>query len=169
MQVQSTKDSTAWPPAARHAKQEDDKHTSMPPANRVPLGLFLAPLSRCQMPPPTAPMPKAPPMSSRILSGHGSLPWSTPWPALCWGGCWVITGCLEETASLEWCCQGQEQKGFDWGKACCKERARRITSCWVRRNGPVWNDSRAQCDVDRALAQLQERPRETVDGQLKAL
>ena len=46
----------------------------MPPTKRWPLGLFRMPLSRCQRPPPTAPMPKAPPTSSRILRGgrrHG--------------------------------------------------------------------------------------------------
>lgn len=44
--------------------------TSMPPRKRCPLGLFFMPLSRCQMPPPTAPMPNAPPTSSRILQGQ---------------------------------------------------------------------------------------------------
>ena len=45
---------------------------SMPPRIRAPDGAFFMPLSRCHKPPPTAPMPKAPPTSSRILSGHGS-------------------------------------------------------------------------------------------------
>ena len=48
--------------------------TSRPPRIRCPLGEFLLPLTRCQMPPPTAPMPKAPPMSPMILYGQGSLP-----------------------------------------------------------------------------------------------
>ena len=41
--------------------------TSTPPLSRAPPGLFFRPLSRCHSPPPTAPMPKAPPMSSNIL------------------------------------------------------------------------------------------------------
>lgn len=41
--------------------------TSMPPTKRCPLGLFFMPLSRCQRPPPTTPIPNAPPTSSRIL------------------------------------------------------------------------------------------------------
>ena len=45
--------------------------TSMPPTKRCPLGLFFIPLSRCHKPPPTAPMPKAPPTSSRILQQVG--------------------------------------------------------------------------------------------------
>lgn len=39
----------------------------MPPLNREPPGLFFIPLNRCHRPPPTAPMPNAPPMSSNIL------------------------------------------------------------------------------------------------------
>lgn len=45
--------------------------TSIPPMKRCPLGLFFIPLSRCHMPPPTAPIPKAPPTSSRILHAQG--------------------------------------------------------------------------------------------------
>jgi hypothetical protein len=46
----------------------------MPPAKReeMPRGELYIPLLKCQMPPPTAPMPNAPPTSSRMRSGHGS-------------------------------------------------------------------------------------------------
>ena len=69
-------------PAAQPAQQGHsraaERSTSRPPRMRAPLGEFLLPLTRCQMPPPTAPMPNAPPMSPRILYGQGSRPWSTP-------------------------------------------------------------------------------------------
>ena len=65
--------------ACRHVRL-----TSRPPRNLAPLGEFFVPLTRCHMPPPTAPMPKAPPMSPSILYGHGSLPWSTPARAYMW-------------------------------------------------------------------------------------
>eukprot|EP00469_Lotharella_globosa_P010444 CAMPEP_0167773910 /NCGR_PEP_ID=MMETSP0111_2-20121227/1701_1 /TAXON_ID=91324 /ORGANISM="Lotharella globosa, Strain CCCM811" /LENGTH=144 /DNA_ID=CAMNT_0007663637 /DNA_START=162 /DNA_END=593 /DNA_ORIENTATION=- len=45
------------------------------PENRYPLGAFLIPLAKCHTPPPTKPIPKAPPISSRILYGHG-------WPSI---------------------------------------------------------------------------------------
>ena len=66
---------------------------SMPPRMRAPDGAFFMPLSKCHRPPPTAPMPNAPPTSSKILSGHGS----------CGGGFGVVTGegevsaCVRET------------------------------------------------------------------------
>lgn len=52
----------------------------MPPSILEPLGEFLRPFTKCHRPPPTAPMPNAPPTSSIILSGHGSRPWSTLGP-----------------------------------------------------------------------------------------
>ena len=36
----------------------------MPPPNRAPLGEFFIPLAKCQMAPPPAPIPNAPPMLS---------------------------------------------------------------------------------------------------------
>jgi len=42
------------------------------PAKRSPRGEFLAPFMPCQIPPPTAPMAKAPPKSLRITHGQGS-------------------------------------------------------------------------------------------------
>lgn len=58
--------------------------TSKLPRSLAPPGLFFAPLSACQIPPPTAPIPNAPPTSSRMRSGHGSRLWSTEGPP--WGG-----------------------------------------------------------------------------------
>jgi hypothetical protein len=46
--------------------------TSTPPPIRAPLGEFFIPLKKCQMAPPPAPMPNAPPMSSKMRCGHGS-------------------------------------------------------------------------------------------------
>ena len=46
--------------------------TSIAPRIRKPGGEFRIPLIRCHAPPPTAPMPNAPPISSMILSGQGS-------------------------------------------------------------------------------------------------
>lgn len=60
--------------------------TSKLPRSLAPPGLFFAPFRACQMPPPTAPIPNAPPTSSRIRSGHGSLLWSTEGPRCCCGG-----------------------------------------------------------------------------------
>ena len=45
----------------------------MAPSSLSPLGELRAPLKKCQMPPPMHPMPNAPPTSSTILYGHGSL------------------------------------------------------------------------------------------------
>ena len=61
---------------------------------------------------------------------------------------------LEETALLEWCCQGQEQKGLDWGKAyAMEERSRdhRLLGetqrpCVERLKGPMYVD-RALCSA----------------------
>lgn len=50
---------------------------SNPPIIAWPRGELYAPLTRFTTPPPTAPMANAPPMSSKILCGHGSRPWST--------------------------------------------------------------------------------------------
>ena len=61
-------------------------HTSKLPRSLAPPGLFFAPLRACQIPPPTAPMPNAPPTSSRMRSGHGSRLWSTEGPPCCGGG-----------------------------------------------------------------------------------
>lgn len=72
-------------PGLLGARQQDlwdraGTRTWTPPSTRPPVGEFLIPLTRCHRPPPTAPMPKAPPTSSMILSGHGSRPWSTAPP-----------------------------------------------------------------------------------------
>ena len=50
------------------------QRTDKPPRQREgrPLGELYTPLKKCHAPPPTAPMPNAPPMSSRMRSGHGS-------------------------------------------------------------------------------------------------
>mmetsp|Transcript_3718 Transcript_3718/g.11725 ORF Transcript_3718/g.11725 Transcript_3718/m.11725 type:complete len:206 (+) Transcript_3718:254-871(+) len=44
------------------------------PVNLSPEGELRAPLTKCQMKPPIAPIPKAPPRSSTIRSGQGSRP-----------------------------------------------------------------------------------------------
>ena len=56
-------------------------YTCTPPSMRAPDGEFLMPLIRCHTPPPTAPMPNAPPTSSMMRSGQGSRRWSTDGPA----------------------------------------------------------------------------------------
>mmetsp|Transcript_18462 Transcript_18462/g.52760 ORF Transcript_18462/g.52760 Transcript_18462/m.52760 type:complete len:260 (-) Transcript_18462:66-845(-) len=43
------------------------------PVSRAPAGASRAPLMECQMPPPMFPMQKAPPTSSTMRHGHGSL------------------------------------------------------------------------------------------------
>jgi hypothetical protein len=43
------------------------------PFIRDPTGASLAPFIVCHIPPPIAPMQNAPPKSSKILQGHGSL------------------------------------------------------------------------------------------------
>mmetsp|Transcript_31569 Transcript_31569/g.79847 ORF Transcript_31569/g.79847 Transcript_31569/m.79847 type:complete len:205 (+) Transcript_31569:321-935(+) len=68
---------TAKEPPMRGASR---RTASMPPRSRKPDGLFFAPISRWYSPPPTAPIPNAPPTSSRMRSGQGSRPWSTPGP-----------------------------------------------------------------------------------------
>lgn len=45
---------------------------SIPPANFSYLGEFRHPLAKCHRKPPRAPMPKAPPRSSRMRPGQGS-------------------------------------------------------------------------------------------------
>lgn len=57
--------------------------TSMAPSMRKPGGELRIPFIKCQAPPPTAPMPKAPPMSSMMRSGHGSR-WCSTCPDCCW-------------------------------------------------------------------------------------
>ena len=47
-----------------------------------PFGLLRKPLTLCQIDPPTAPMLKAPPMSSSMRAGHGSRPENSP---MSWG------------------------------------------------------------------------------------
>ena len=59
--------------AGHQCRARAGARTSTPPRRRAPEGEFLLPLIMCQRPPPTAPMPKAPPMSSRMRSGQGSL------------------------------------------------------------------------------------------------
>mmetsp|Transcript_16125 Transcript_16125/g.49279 ORF Transcript_16125/g.49279 Transcript_16125/m.49279 type:complete len:243 (-) Transcript_16125:327-1055(-) len=44
------------------------------PASACPRGLFRKPFTPCHTVPPTAPMANAPPTSSRMRHGHGSLP-----------------------------------------------------------------------------------------------
>ena len=55
--------------------------TESAPLKRVPdtmdPGVLRIPEKKCQMVPPTAPMANALPASSKILSGHGSLLWSS--------------------------------------------------------------------------------------------
>ncbi len=68
--------------------------TSIAPRILDPEGWLRSPFIKCQKPPPTAPMAKAPPMSSRILSGHGSRPCS-----ICGCCCCAIVQLI-----LEWMC-----------------------------------------------------------------
>lgn len=50
-----------------------------PPVRRLcaPFGALYIPFPKCHTPPPTAPIPKAPPRSSRMRCGQGSRPCST--------------------------------------------------------------------------------------------